>query len=278
MSQRYLDGRAAWVTGGGSGMGRAIALALAEAGADVAIGSLLAQNGITRPGDADTYFPTEDELEATRLALESRGGRVLARPLDVRLDESVQVFFEAAVAALGKIDILVNAAGMDTNQTIVGHPDDLWHRVIDTNLNGNYRTVKRCLPGMIERGWGRIVIIASTAASVGSPTNAAYCASKAGLLGLMRCVALEAAPHGVTCNAISPGFVDTPMVETFFRHAVERGEAPSVEAARAVAIKDYPQGALISPADVAALAAFLCSEGAARITMEDLRVSGGALW
>lgn len=278
MSERHLDGRAAWVTGGASGMGRAIALALAEAGADVAIGSLLAEGGVTRPADAVTYFPTEEELAAARSALEATGRRVLARRLDVRSNDSVQGFFEAASEAFGKIDILVNAAGMDTNQTIVGHPDDLWHRVIDTNLNGNYRTIKRCLPGMIERGWGRIVIIASTAASVGSPTNAAYCASKAGLLGLMRCVALEAAPHGVTCNAISPGFVDTPMVETFFRQAVERGEAASVEAARAAAIKDYPQGALIKPIDVAALAAYLCSDGAARITMEDLRVSGGALW
>jgi NAD(P)-dependent dehydrogenase (short-subunit alcohol dehydrogenase family) len=278
MSERSLEGRTAWVTGGASGMGRAIALALAEAGADVAIGSLLAEGGATRPADVDTYFPTDDELEAARAALEAKGARVLARPLDVRSNEQVQGFFEAACEAFGKIDILVNAAGTDVNQTIVDHPDELWHRVIDTNLNGNYRTIKRCLPGMIERGWGRIVIIASTAASVGSPTNPAYCTSKAGLLGLMRCVALEAGPHGVTCNAISPGFVDTPMAETFFRHAVERGEAPSVEAARAEAIKDYPQGAFIEPGDIASLAAFLCSEGAARITMEDLRVSGGALW
>jgi NAD(P)-dependent dehydrogenase (short-subunit alcohol dehydrogenase family) len=278
MPERYLEGRTAWVTGGASGMGRAIALALAEAGADVAIGSLLAEGGITRPTDADTYFPTVKELETACAALEAKGARTLARPLDVRSNESVRGFFEAASEAFGKIDILVNAAGMDVNQSIVGHPDALWHRVIDTNLNGNYRTIKLSLPGMMERGWGRIVIIASTAASVGSPTNAAYCTSKAGLLGLMRCVALEAAPHGVTCNAISPGFVDTPMAETFFHHAVERGEAASVEVARAEAIKDYPQGAFIEAEDIASLATYLCSDGAARITMEDLRISGGALW
>jgi NAD(P)-dependent dehydrogenase (short-subunit alcohol dehydrogenase family) len=278
MTERVLEGRAAWVTGGASGMGRAIAIALAVAGADVAVGSLLAAGGTTRPRDLDTYFPTEAELEEVHGTLASQGVRVLARALDVRSDEDVQAFYDDASALLGKIDILVNAAGIDAQHRIVAHPDEVWHRVIDTNLHGNYRTIKRCLPGMIERGFGRIVIIASTAASVGSPTNAAYCASKSALLGLMRCVALEGAPYGVTCNAISPGFVDTPMAETFFRHAVERGEAPSLAAARAQAMKSYPQGAFMQPRDIASLVAYLCSDVAARITMEDLRVSGGALW
>ena len=198
--------------------------------------------------------------------------------LDVRSDESVRTFFDQASAALGPIDILVNAAGMNAPDHMASHSDEKWHRVIDTNLNGNYRTIRRCLEGMMERGWGRIVVIASTAAAVGMPTHAAYCASKSGLLGLMRCVALEGAPRGVTCNAISPGHVDTPLAETAFRHAVERGESPSVEAIRAEAMKSCPQGRFIEPEDVGSLVVYLCGDAAGRITMEDLRIAGGALW
>ena len=102
-----------------------------------------------------------------------------------------------------------------------GHPDELWHQVIDINLNGVYRTIKLCLPGMIDRKWGRIINIASTAASVGSPTNAAYCASKAAVVGLTHCVALEGAPHGVTCNAISPGWVETDLGKNWMRQLAE---------------------------------------------------------
>jgi len=278
MIERFLAGRSAWVTGGASGMGRAIALRLASAGANVAIGSLLGKPDATMPSDADTYFPTSDELDATGAAIEHHGVRAYTRALNVRCDEDVQSFFESTCDAFGQIDILVNAAGMDVHHRVANHPDEPWHRVIDTNLNGNFRTIKRCLPGMQSRGWGRIVIIASTASSVGAVTNAAYCASKAGLLGLMRCVALEGGAHGVTCNAVSPGYVDTPMAHSSFVHAVERGEVQSVEAARAAAIEEYPQREFIQPEDIANTVAFLCSDEAKRVTMEDLRVSAGALW
>ena len=278
MTDKHLEGRVAWVTGGASGMGRATALFLAEAGADVAIGSLLAEGGVNRPDGVDLYLPGEDELDATRAAIEAAGAGAFARPLDVRSDESVRTFFEEASAALGPIDILVNAAGMNAPEHMASHPDDKWHQVIDTNLNGNYRTIRLCLGEMMERGWGRIVVFASTAASLGMPMNAAYCASKSGLLGLMRCVALEGAPRGVTCNAISPGFVNTPLAETAFLHAVDRGDTPSVETRRAEALKTYPQGRFIEPEDVGSLVAYLCSDAAGRITMEDLRVAGGALW
>ena len=278
MTDTSLAGHVAWITGGASGMGRAIALRLAAEGADVAIGSLLAEGGVSRPADADTYFPTTGELAETRAAIEAAGVKAFAQGLDVRSDGGVQAFFEAASGALGPIDILVNAAGMDVHQPMATHDDGQWHRVIDTNLNGNYRTIRRCLGGMIERGWGRIVVIASTAASVGALANAAYCASKSGILGLMRCVAIEGAPNGVTCNAISPGYVETPMADTHFQHAVERGDAPSVEAAKAAAVAAYPQGRFIAPEEIASTAAYLCRDEAARITMEDIRIPGGALW
>jgi NAD(P)-dependent dehydrogenase (short-subunit alcohol dehydrogenase family) len=278
MIERFLKGKSAWVTGGASGMGRAIALRLAEAGSNVAIGSLLGTEGNSMPDDADTYLPSIDELEQTRLAIEKHGVMAYASSLDVRLDDDVQRTYELIIEDFGKVDILVNAAGMDVHHLVANHPDEPWHRVIDTNLNGNFRTIKRCLPDMQARHFGRILIIASTASSVGSPTNAAYCSSKAGLLGLMRCVALEGGPYGVTCNSISPGYVDTPMAHSSFVHAVERGEVDSVAEARGDAIRDYPQKEFIQPEDIANTAAFLCSDSAKRITMEDLRVSGGAFW
>ena len=278
MTATTLEGRVAWITGGASGMGRAIALGLAEAGVDVAIGSLLAVDGVKRPEGYTLYLPDEDELEATRDAIEAAGTRAFARALDVRSDGSVRTFFDEASAALGPTDILVNAAGIGAKEHMADHPDEKWHRIIDTNLNGNYRTIRRCLGGMMERGWGRIVVIASTAASLGGPLMAPYCASKSGLLGLMRCVALEGAPRGVTCNAISPGYTNTEFAHTSFLQAVERGDTPSVEAGRAKAVKSYPQGRFLEPEEVASLAVYLCSDAAGRITMEDLRIAGGTTW
>ena len=116
-----------------------------------------------------------------------------------------RIFILAAVAALGPIDIFVNAAGVSAQQAMVDHDDRTWTSVIDINLNGAYRTIKRCFPAMAEKGWGRIINIASTAAVVGYPRHSAYCAAKAALLGLARCVALEGAASGISCNAINPG-------------------------------------------------------------------------
>jgi NAD(P)-dependent dehydrogenase (short-subunit alcohol dehydrogenase family) len=135
------------------------------------------------------------------------------------------------------------------------------------------------LPGMIARGWGRIVNIGSTAASVGWKDNPAYCASKAGLLGLTRCVALEGAPHGVTCTMISPTWVETELMRRNVAQVVEReGLGRSPAEAMAEIARANPQGRLIQPEEIAALAAFLCSDAAKGITMENVQVTGGALW
>ena len=279
MSDRYLSGRVAWVTGGASGVGRACATALAKAGADIAIGSLLAGPKTNVLPRQVVYLPTSSELAEARAQLEALGVRVHAAPLDVTSDESVESFFADAVAVFGKFDILVNAAGTWGNQPMAGHPDGFWHRLIDVNLNGPYRTTKRVLPGMIERGWGRIVNIGSTAATEGERHNAAYCAAKHGLLGLTRCVALEAAPHGVTCNVVSPGHLLTTSSTVSARLTIEReGLTVSVDDIIAQRAKATLQGRLIEPREIAASVAFLCSEDAKSITMENLRQSGGMLW
>ena len=275
MSESFLQGRVAAVTGGASGMGRAMAVALAAAGADVAIGSLLADQGKS-VGEV-AFLPGQEMLEDARAEIESLGRRCMAVGLDVTDDASIDAF-AAAAENLGPVDILANAAGITAEQTIVGHSDALWNKVIDVNLNGTYRAIKRVLPGMIDRKWGRIINIASTAASVGAVTSGAYCASKAGVVGLTRCVALEGAPHGVTCNAISPTWVDTSFGRDWMKDIAETQEGRSGDAYIADVKAANPQGRLIAPSEIGALAVFLCRDEAFGITMQDLTVSAGSLW
>jgi len=276
MSERFLAGRVAMVTGGASGMGRAMALAFAEAGADVAIGSLLA-GGAKAAGEV-AYLPAAEELDRARGQIEALGVHCVASGLDVADDGSAHAFTAAAMTAFGKVDILANAAGITAEQTLVGHPDALWEKVLAVNLTGTYRMIKHVLPGMIERNWGRIINIASTAASVGAVTSGAYCASKAGVVGLTRCVALEGAPHGVTCNAISPTWVDTSFGRQWMTDIAEEQERRPGDAYIAEAKAANPQGRLIDPREVAALALYLCRDEALGMTMQDLTLSAGSLW
>lgn len=277
MTEPFLSGRVAWVTGGATGMGRAIALALADAGADVAVGSLPA--GSSLPEAAYAARPEPSAFSEVRQALEAKGVRCLAAALDVREDRSVEDFHRAAVAALGPIDILVNAAGVSAQQAMVDHDDRTWTSVIDINLNGAYRTIKRCFPGMAEKGWGRIINIASTAAVVGYPRHSAYCAAKAALLGLTRCVALEGAASGISANAINPGSVGTEMMRLgSLRRIAQGGQGATVEENFAVIAGAMPQKRLIPAEEVAALALHLCRDEAFGITGEALTIAGGALW
>ncbi len=265
-----LSGRSAVVTGGFSGMGFAIATALAKAGANVAVGSYVAPPDAARNDAA--YYPGADEIERVRAALAAHGTKTHAAHLDVRNSELTNRFFEEAEAAIGPSDILVNAAGTT-------HSDALWDKIVDTNLTGAFRATRAALPGMIARRWGRIVNIGSTAATVGWKDNPAYCASKAGLLGFTRCVALEGAPHGVTCVMISPTWVETELMRRNVAQVVEReGRGRSAKDLMDEFRKANPQGRMMQPEEIAALAVFLCSDLAKGITMENIRITGGALW
>lgn len=242
------------MTGGLAGMGLAIAQALAATGARVAVGSRSGGVGLL-PGLA------------------------FAAALDVSSTASVTGFVEAAVAAIGPVDILVNAAGITAEQPVCGHDDALWERIIDTNLTGAFRMSRAVLPGMMAQGWGRVINIGSTAASVGAKDSPAYCASKAGLLGLTRCVALEGAARGVTCVMISPTWVDTEMMDRNLAEVVAReGLGRSVSEAKAEIAAQNPQGRIIDTKEIAGLAVFLCSEAARGLTMENIQVTGGVLW
>lgn len=270
-----LKGRSAVITGGLTGQGLAIAHALARAGAAVAVGSYI---GAGRAGDAAAYS-AEGAAERVRDALLEHDGAVHAGHLDVRDTDAIRSFLKEAEEICGPADILVNAAGTTAEQPVSGHSDELWDKIIDTNLTGAFRLTRELLPGMISRGWGRVINIGSTAASVGWKDNPAYCASKAGLLGLTRCVALEGAPHGVTCVMISPTWVETELMHRNLEQVVEReGKHRTLDDALADVAAENPQQRIIQPDEIAALAAFLCTEGARGITMENIQITGGALW
>lgn len=272
-----LSGHNAIVTGGFSGMGFAIATALAEAGANVAVGSYIAHADAAQTDAA--YYPGADEIERVQAVLAAHGARVHAAHLDVRDSELTNSFVAEAESALGPIDILACAAGTTAEQPVSGHSDELWQKIVDTNLTGTFRAIRAVLPGMIARKWGRIVVIGSTAASVGWADNPAYCASKAGLLGLTRCVALEGAPHGVTCTMISPTWVETELMRrNTAQVAASEGKGRTAEDVMDEFRRANPQGRMMQPEEIAALAVFLCSDAARGITMENIRVTGGALW
>ncbi|MCB1385567.1 MAG: SDR family oxidoreductase [Nitratireductor sp.] len=271
-----LTGRCAVITGGLTGQGLAIAEALAAAGAAVAVGSYLGASG--RQGDAAAYLEPEG-VSNVRALLERHGGCVHAGHLDVRDTGAVRAFLDAAEARCGPADILVNAAGTTAEQPVCGHPDSLWEKILDTNLTGAFRMTRELLPGMIGRKWGRVINIGSTAAMVGWKDNPAYCASKSGLLGLTRCVALEGAPHGVTCVMISPTWVETELMHRNVTQVMAaEGRGRTLEEGMAEIAGQNPQKRLIQPEEIAATALFLCSEEARGITMENLQITGGALW
>jgi 3-hydroxybutyrate dehydrogenase len=266
-----LKGRNAVITGGLTGVGLAIAEKFAADGANIAVGS---RDAARWQGSSEP-----EHIAKIRSQLSEHGGAVYIGVLDVCDADSVERFKASADAVCGPADILVNSAGMTAEQPVAGHSEELWLKIIDTNLNGAFRMTRAYLPGMIARTWGRIINIGSTAASTGWKDNPAYCASKAGLLGLTRCVALEGAPHGVTSVMISPTWVETDLMRRNVREVVEReGSGRTVEDAYADIARQNPQQRIIQPDEVAALAAFLCDDAAKGITMENIQITGGALW
>ncbi len=253
-----LRDRVALITGGGRGIGRAIALAFSREGAHVAVTAR-----------------TPAEIEAVAAEARALGRKAIALPCDVTDRARVEVAVRAAAEALGPIQILVNNAGIAVSAKLVDTDDALWARHLDVNLTGAFYTSRAVLPGMLAARWGRIVNIASTAARQGFPYVAAYVASKHGLLGLTRALALEVVASGITVNAICPGYVATDVTWESARR-IQAKTGRSYEEAVASLAAFSPQRRLVEPEEVAALAVLLASDDAHGVTAQAWAVDGGA--
>jgi NAD(P)-dependent dehydrogenase (short-subunit alcohol dehydrogenase family) len=254
-----LARKIALITGGSKGIGLAIARALAREGAAVAIA---ARN--------------QADLDAALMDLRAKGARAEAVVCDVADSGQVERLAPAVQDKLGPVDILINNAGIAGSHKLVGHPDDLWARILHVNLTGTYYVCKALAPGMIERRWGRIINIASVASKVGARYMAAYTASKHGVLGLTRALAAELIPYNVTVNAICPGYVDTPMTATTIANIMQLTGRSEADARKAIEGMS-PQNRLIEPEEVAAVAVMLAQDTAKGITGQAINVDGGAV-
>jgi NAD(P)-dependent dehydrogenase (short-subunit alcohol dehydrogenase family) len=271
-----LKGRAAIVTGGASGLGRAIAMRFAQEGADVCIMSLSRERVQLLPNELK-YFAAQSEIADTHRAILECGVRCVALDGDVSKVEDVERMVEQTREQFGRVDILVNNAATDVVHPVLNHNDASWKRVIDVNLLGPYYCTRAALPHMVENHWGRVISIASTSAHVGSAGYSAYSASKHGLLGFSRCLAIEVAPYNITSNTISPAFIETPSAPLHIGRAAEESNV-SFDEMRQKFINDYPQKRFVKPEEIADLVAYLCREEAQAINGEDIRITTGAMW
>ena len=265
-----LSGRVALVTGGSRGLGREDALTLGRAGADVVIADIQVESDAGE--DAERYGPLAQVArsqglvyaEATAEEISAMGRRAAAVKCDVTERGQVEAAVSRAVREFGAVDILVNNAGtLDHVGQLPDQTPELWDRDLQVNLTGAFNCVQAVWPHMKERGWGRIVNMASVAGTLGGFGQASYSTTKAGLLGLTRTLALEGARHGITCNAIVPGIIGT---EAFHFGNPEMNE----RMVRRTAMRRAGE-----PQDVANAIAFLCSDLASYITGVALNVSGG---
>jgi SDR family mycofactocin-dependent oxidoreductase len=209
-----LDGRVAFITGGARGQGRAHALALAAEGANVVIADAPRPMNLTYP------LGTEDDLRATAKEVEELGGLCLPMVLDVRDDAAVKAAVDETVSSLGSLDILVANAGVVSTGPLDEVTDETWHQLVDTNLTGAFHTLRAVIPVMRRQRFGRIVITSSMGGRMGIPDLAPYNATKWGVIGLAKSVALEVAKEGITVNVICPTTVNTPMVQPFGADAI----------------------------------------------------------
>ncbi|HZG06055.1 MAG TPA: 3-oxoacyl-ACP reductase FabG [Streptomyces sp.] len=251
--------RVAVVTGATSGIGLAVAAHLARGGARVYVCGRNAER-----------------LAETVKTLQGEGLEVDGTTCDVTDREDVGRLVRSAVDRFGTIDILVNNAGRNGGGAVAEMTDELWYDVIDTNLNSVFLVTREVLGngGMLDKGWGRIVNIASTAGKQGAVTAAPYSASKHGVVGFTKALGLDLAKTGITVNAVCPGFVETPMAERVRRHYAQMWDITEEEAAERVTNR-VPIGRYVDVEEVAAMVDYLVGDAAAAVTAQALNVCGG---
>jgi 3-oxoacyl-[acyl-carrier protein] reductase len=241
-----MQNRVAFVTGASRGIGKACALALAGAGARVALAAR-----------------QRDKLEAVAFEIRSRGGEAYVVELDVASDDSIKNAFAATAKEFGRIDILINNAGITRDGLALRMKKDDWNAVLETNLTGAFRAIQQVLQGMMRERWGRIINISSVVGEAGNAGQANYAAAKAGLIGLTKAMAQEMASRQITVNAVAPGFIETDMTSALGPEVKEK------------VLQSIPLRRLGTAEDVAAAVRFLASEEAGFITGHVLAVNGG---
>jgi 3-hydroxybutyrate dehydrogenase len=259
-TERTLAGRVAIVTGSTSGIGLGIARALAAAGADIVL------NGLGDP----------DQIEVTRRELsDSHRVQVTYDGANLMDGEAAASLVTNAIASFGKVDILVNNAGIQHVSPIEDFPVDKWNAIIALNLSASFHTTRAAFGPMKAAGWGRIINLASVHGLIASPFKGAYVAAKHGVVGLTKTVALEGAQFGVTCNAVCPGYVWTPLVEAQIDDTAKARGISRDDVINNVLLAAQPSKRFVTVEELGALTAFLCSDAAGSITGIAMPVDGG---
>lgn len=255
-----LQGKTAIVTGSTSGIGLGIAEAFAKAGANVVL------NG----------FGEAMQIEQTRAELAHRtNAKVVYSPADMSKPRAIEHMIRQTIDTFGAVDIMVNNAGIQHVAPIEDFPDEKWDAILSINLSSAFHATKHVLPTMRRNGWGRLINVASAHALVASPYKAAYVAAKHGMLGLTKVTALEAAEDGITCNALCPGYVRTPLVERQIDDQAKAHNIPRDKVISDVLLRNQPNKRFVEVDELAALAVFLCSEHGGSVTGAALPVDGG---
>jgi 3-hydroxybutyrate dehydrogenase len=257
---RMLAGRVSLVTGSTSGIGLGIARALADAGSEIVL------NGFGTP---------ESIAEAQSLIASESKVRVMHSPADMSNPASIREMVDKVLASFGRLDILVNNAGIQHVAPLQEFPPEKWDAILAVNLSSAFHTSRLVLPSMLDRKWGRIINVASAHGLVASPFKSAYVAAKHGIVGLTKVIALETAEQGITCNAICPGYVYTPLVEAQIDGQAKAHSIPREKVIRDVLLAQQPNKRFATVEELGALATFLATDAAASITGIALPVDGG---
>ncbi|KAB2848657.1 MAG: 3-hydroxybutyrate dehydrogenase [Hyphomicrobiaceae bacterium] len=258
-----LKGKCAVVTGSSSGIGHAIAAAFAEAGASVLL------NGLGSAAD------NKAAIEEVAAQGKPHGARALFHPANMLKPAEIADMIGYAKRELGSVDILVNNAGIQHVAPIEEFPEEKWDAIIAINLTAAFHAIKAALPLMKEKKWGRIINTASAHSLVASPHKSAYVTAKHGIAGLTKTVALEVAQEGITVNAISPGFVWTPLVAKQVPDLAKTRGMTEEEVKVKVLLASQPTKRFVETSEVAAMAVFLASDAAASITGANISIDGG---
>ena len=255
-----LKSKSAVVTGSTSGIGLAIARALAQEGANVLI------NGFGDPA----------AIEKERAGIEAEFGvKAVYSGADMTKPEQIAEMIALAETTFGAVDVLVNNAGIQFVSPVEDFPTEKWDQIIAINLSSAFHAIHAAVPGMMSRGWGRIISTASAHSLVGSPYKSAYVAAKHGIAGLTKAVALEVATNGITVNCISPGYVWTPLVESQIPDTMKARNMTKEQVINDVLLAAQPTKQFVTPEEVAAVVIFLCSDAAKQMTGANISVDGG---